>query len=95
VYLTINRALSNAGISLSRGSHPEECEEWVVTGIADDMISFKSNTDIRIVINIKHPENMMNHVFEAVKVLPDRTRKQIKRSHSFETVWNASIDQMK
>ena len=94
MYSTINRALSDAGISLSRGSHPNNCERWVVTGIADDMISFKSKGDKRINIEIKHPEGTMNQVFEAVKITPDSTRKEIERSRSFIEVWDAVTSQM-
>jgi hypothetical protein len=94
MYLTIKRALSNVDSSLSRGSHPKGCEEWVVTGIADDMISIKSDADERINIEIKHPAEAMNQVFEAVKITPDGTRKQIERSQSFAEVWSTATDQM-
>lgn len=91
---TMNRVLADADISISRGTHPNGCDKWVVTGISDDMISFKSNANTRITIDLRYPEDSMKPVFEGTKITSDDTRMQIERSQSFIDVWNALLQHM-
>jgi hypothetical protein len=94
MHSTISRALSDANIRVSRGSHPGDCSEWVVAGIADDMITFKSSDEAKITINIRYPEESMEPVFEAHKIHVDNTREEITRSNSFTDTWDAALTKM-
>lgn len=84
---TIGSALKEENINISRGSHPNGCEDWIVAGISDDMIRVTSQTGAKLIINLRFKEGG-GHTFELVKVTKENNRIEIKKSKGFKEIWD-------